>query len=68
METILKLRLVRALSHRPVLVLWAGQAFSAIGDEVYKVALIWLAVGMIGEDAGQSMNYLIVTLIPIVRR
>jgi DHA3 family macrolide efflux protein-like MFS transporter len=46
------LRLVRALSHRPIFVLWTGEALSAIGDEVYKVALVWLAVKMVGADAG----------------
>jgi DHA3 family macrolide efflux protein-like MFS transporter len=43
---------VRALSHPPIFVLWLGEAFSAIGDEIYKVALVWLAVHMIGADAG----------------
>ncbi|MGZ3705174.1 MAG: MFS transporter [Bdellovibrionota bacterium] len=47
-----RLRLVRALSHRPVFVLWLGEALSAIGDEIYKVALIWLTVKLIGPDAG----------------
>ena len=47
-----QLRLFRALSHRPIFTLWMGEAFSAIGDEIYKVALVWLAVGMVGADAG----------------
>jgi MFS family permease len=46
------LKLFRALSHRPIFVLWAGEAFSAIGDEIYRAALVWLVVGMIGADAG----------------
>lgn len=46
------LRLFRALSHRPIFTLWAGEAFSAIGDEIYKVALIWMTVKLIGADAG----------------
>ena len=47
-----RLRLFRALRHRPIFVLWSGEAFSAIGDEIYKVALIWLTVKLIGADAG----------------
>jgi MFS transporter, DHA3 family, macrolide efflux protein len=47
-----RLRLFRALSHRPIFVLWAGEATSAIGDEIYKVALVWLAVGIAGANAG----------------
>ncbi|RYZ97699.1 MAG: MFS transporter, partial [Proteobacteria bacterium] len=46
------LRLVRALGHRPIFILWVGEALSAIGDEIYKVALVWLAVHMVGADAG----------------
>lgn len=46
------LKIYRALSHRPIFILWTGEAFSAIGDEVYKVALVWLAVKMIGANAG----------------
>src|SRR3954471_446473 len=47
-----KLKLYRALSHPPIFVLWAGEALSAVGDEIYKVALTWIAVGMIGANAG----------------
>ena len=46
------LKLYRALAHRPIRILWACEALSAVGDEVYKVALTWLAVGMIGANAG----------------
>ena len=31
---------------------WSGQALSAIGDEIYRVALIWFAVTLIGPDTG----------------
>lgn len=47
-----RLRLFRAWRHKPIFVLWSGEAFSAIGDEIYKVALIWLTVKLIGADAG----------------
>jgi DHA3 family macrolide efflux protein-like MFS transporter len=46
------LKLYRALSHRPIFTLWAGEALSAVGDEIYKVALTWIAVGLIGANAG----------------
>ncbi|MGZ3694283.1 MAG: MFS transporter [Bdellovibrionota bacterium] len=52
MRFLLNLRLFRALSHRPIFILWSGEAFSAIGDEIYKVALIWIAVKLIGSNAG----------------
>ena len=44
--------MLKALRTRALLLLWTGQALSAVGDEIYRVALIWLAVGLIGEDAG----------------
>lgn len=44
--------MLRALRRPAVALLWAGQALSAIGDEIFRVALIWLAVGLIGADAG----------------
>lgn len=46
------LKLYQTLSHRPILVLWAGEALSAVGDEIYRVALTWIAVGLVGENAG----------------
>lgn len=39
------------LRDRDVRVLWAGLALSAIGDELYRVAIIWLAIGLVGTDA-----------------
>src|SRR5579863_3396190 len=35
-----------------VRLLWSGQALSAIGDEVYSVAMVWFATGLIGSRAG----------------
>ena len=32
--------------------LWGGLSFSAIGDQLYAVALTWIAVGVLGSDAG----------------
>jgi MFS family permease len=66
--SIKRLRIYRTLSYRPIFILWAGEAFSAIGDEIYKVALIWLAVKMVGSSAGylaagQAASILIVGLL-----
>jgi DHA3 family macrolide efflux protein-like MFS transporter len=44
--------MLKALRNRAIALLWSGQVLSAIGDEVCRVALIWLAVGLIGADAG----------------
>ena len=44
--------MLKALRRRSIRLLWGGQALSSIGDEIYRVALIWLAVGLIGEDTG----------------
>ena len=46
------MRMLKALRRRGIALLWGGQALSAVGDEIYRVALIWLAVGLIGERAG----------------
>ncbi len=43
---------LKPLKHRPIALLWGGQVCSAVGDEVYKVALVWLAVGLVGASAG----------------
>jgi len=44
--------MLKALRHRPIRRLWAGQALSSIGDEIYRVGLTWIAVGLIGADTG----------------
>lgn len=31
---------------------WLGQALSTIGDEIYRVGLTWMMVGLLGTDAG----------------
>jgi DHA3 family macrolide efflux protein-like MFS transporter len=52
MPSLKRLKLYQTLSHRPIFVLWLGQALSAVGDEIYRVALTWIAVGMVGASAG----------------
>jgi hypothetical protein len=39
------------LKDRSVRTLWAGQALSDAGSELYRLGAIWLAVGMAGADA-----------------
>ena len=44
--------MLKALKNKSISLLWVGQILSAVGDEVYKVAFTWLAVGLIGADTG----------------
>lgn len=43
---------LKPLKHRSIALLWSGQVLSSIGDETYRVAVVWLAVGLVGADAG----------------
>jgi MFS family permease len=44
--------MVKALRDPALFRLWIGQAFSSIGDEIYRVGLVWFAVGLLGSDTG----------------
>ena len=44
--------LLRPLGDRRVSLLWGGLTLSAIGDQLYAVALVWVAVGVFGPAAG----------------
>ena len=44
--------MLRALRDPKTFRLWIGQALSSIGDEIYRVGLTWMAVGLIGADTG----------------
>lgn len=44
--------MLKALRHGAIRRLWFGQAMSSIGDEIYRVGLTWIAVGIIGADTG----------------
>ena len=44
--------MLKALRNRSIAKLWYGQALSSIGDEIYRVGLTWLAVGLIGANTG----------------
>jgi len=57
-----------ALRDANIRILWAGQALSSIGDEIYRVGLTWLAVGLLGPDtgllnAGQAAALMILSLV-----
>ncbi len=44
--------MTRALKNKSILLLWIGQLSSNIGDEIFKVAFVWLAVTQIGANTG----------------
>jgi MFS transporter, DHA3 family, macrolide efflux protein len=44
--------MIQALRHPQIKKLWFAQALSSIGDEIYRVGLIWLAIKMMGNDTG----------------
>jgi DHA3 family macrolide efflux protein-like MFS transporter len=46
------MRILQALSHRQIRRLWGGQVFSAVGDEVYGIAMVWYAADLLGVGAG----------------
>ncbi|WP_248798872.1 MFS transporter [Pseudomonas sp. MWU13-2105] len=45
------MKLFRPLLQRPVALLWGGLALSAIGDELFAIAVAWMAVQVAGSDA-----------------
>ena len=46
------MRILRPLRRKPVALLWGGLATSAIGDQVYVVAIAWIGVMAFGPRAG----------------
>lgn len=40
------------LRDRRIGALWGGLAFSAFGNELGRIAMVWLAIGLVGADAG----------------
>lgn len=46
------MRVLRPLADRRLALLWSGLATSALGDQLYIVALTWIAVGVFGTAAG----------------
>ena len=46
------MRIFQPLKGAPMALLWGGLSFSAVGDQLYAVALTWIAVGVLGSNAG----------------
>lgn len=46
------LPVLRPLKDRAIAILWLGMAASTIGEDVFRVAIIWLAVEIAGNQAG----------------
>lgn len=46
------MRIFQALARPKIRWLWGGQVFSAVGDEVYNIALVWYAASLLGTNAG----------------
>jgi MFS transporter, DHA3 family, macrolide efflux protein len=46
------MRILLPLRGRSMALLWGGLSFSAVGDQLYAVALTWIAVGVLGSNAG----------------
>ena len=46
------MRLLQPLRSPPIALLWGGMSLSAIGDQLYAVALSWIAVSVFGAAAG----------------
>jgi DHA3 family macrolide efflux protein-like MFS transporter len=57
------------LRHRAIVLLWGGLATSAVGDQLYAVALAWIGVSVFGAHAGYlsalSSGCLLVTALAI---
>ncbi len=43
---------LRALRQRQLAILWLSQVLSAIGDNFYAIAIVWIAVNVAGSGAG----------------
>ncbi len=46
------MRIFHPLRSAPVALLWGGLSLSALGDQLYAVALTWIAVEVFGANAG----------------
>ncbi len=46
------MRILAPLRDPPLALLWGGLSLSAVGDQLYAVALTWIAVGALGAAAG----------------
>jgi MFS family permease len=44
--------ILQPLQHRSIRRIWFGQVLAALGTQLYSVALLWTAIGVLGADAG----------------
>jgi hypothetical protein len=44
--------IVQPLQHRSIRRIWLGQVLAAVGTQLYSMALLWTAVGILGAGAG----------------
>ncbi|HSR99026.1 MAG TPA: MFS transporter [Kofleriaceae bacterium] len=44
--------IVQPLRHRSIRRIWLGQVLAALGTQLYSVALLWTAIGVLGTGAG----------------
>ncbi|WP_428485303.1 MFS transporter [Rhodopila sp.] len=58
------MRIFYLLRSVPLALLWGGLSLSALGDQLYAVALTWIAVGVLGSEAGylSALQALVVLL------
>ena len=40
------------LRRPPIFILWSSQVLAGTGDEFFRIAVVWIAAGLIGADAG----------------
>ena len=59
------MRLFESLSHRSFTLLWSGQSFSRLGDNVYRVALAWWVLQKTGSATVMG-NVLILSFAPLL--
>ncbi|MEM7736987.1 MAG: MFS transporter [Deinococcota bacterium] len=44
--------MLNVLKQRHLLILWLALVFSSIGDRLYEIAVVWLAIQLTGSEAG----------------
>lgn len=59
------MNILRALSHRPFALLWAGQTTSRLGDSLHRIALAWWVLEKTGSATAMG-TVLVLTQIPLL--